>query len=81
MVRGSSGTGSRRVVFHVTPREGNWTVSEEGCPDGQSTYETKDEALEQARQRALDAGAGQVTVHRLDGSIETEDRYGAEGPA
>jgi hypothetical protein len=66
-----------RVVYHVSPRDGNWTVAEEGCPDGQGIYETKDEAVEQARQRALGAGFAHVVVHRLDGSVETEQRYDA----
>lgn len=52
----------RRTVYHVTPSHGNWAVMEEGCPDGQSTYETKDEAIAQARQRAHSV-RGHMVVH------------------
>jgi hypothetical protein len=64
-----------RTVYHVKPN-GNalWQVAQqEGA--ALSQHETKQAALDAARERAKDARPGQVVVHEADGTIETEWTY------
>ena len=68
-----------RSVYHVTARDGKWVVTRQGHPDGEyDSFETKDEAIERARDEAGKATPSQVVVHRTDGTIEHEFTYGAD---
>ena len=69
-----------RAVFHVVhdQRADAWKVERDGSKRAVATADTKDEAVTAARERANENGFGQVVVHRMDGSIETEYTYGAD---
>ncbi len=65
-----------RKVFHVTPHEEGWKVQVEGEDTPTSLHDTKDTALNAARETAKKAEPSQVIVHKLDGTIQTQFSYG-----
>jgi poly(hydroxyalkanoate) granule-associated protein len=65
-----------RKVFHVAPHEEGWKVQVEGEDTPASLHDTKDTALNAARETAKKAEPSQVIVHKLDGTIQTQFSYG-----
>ena len=65
-----------RKVFHVAPHEEGWKVQVEGHDTPTSLHDTKDTALNAARETAKKAEPSQVIVHKLDGTIQTQFSYG-----
>ncbi|HSF38635.1 MAG TPA: DUF2188 domain-containing protein [Thermoanaerobaculia bacterium] len=68
-----------RVVYHVVPNASaeKWVVSQENA-EFRREFETKDEAVEFARERAQSAELGQIKVHKKDGNMEYESTYGED---
>jgi hypothetical protein len=66
-----------RVVYHVVPNSSaeKWVVSQENA-EFRREFETKDEAVKFAKERAQAAELGQVKVHKKDGNMEYESTYG-----
>lgn len=71
---------SARQVFHVVHSNaaGVWQIKLQKNPQVLSTYRTKEEAVAAGRVIARAAGLGQLIVHKLDGTIETEYTYGQD---
>lgn len=65
-----------RKVFHVAPHEEGWKVQVEGDDTPESLHDTKDSALNAARETAKKVEPSQVIVHKLDGTIQTQFSYG-----
>ncbi len=66
-----------RKAYHVTPHpEGGWKVEAEGYTRASSTHQTKEEAVDNAKELAKGQEPGQVLIHRHDGNIETGHTYG-----
>lgn len=60
-------------VWHVTPNSGGgWRVKREGNARATRIVDTKEQAVEAARQLAMKRSNGRVTVHRTDGSIQRQ---------
>jgi hypothetical protein len=70
-----------RVVYHVVPNSSGerWVVSQENAAFRRE-LDTKEEALEFAKERAKSAELGQVKVHKKDGNMEYENTYGEDPP-
>lgn len=67
---------SERKAYHVTPHpEGGWKVEAEGATRASSTHQTKEEAVDNAKELAKSQEPGQVIIHRRDGTIEAEHTY------
>jgi Uncharacterized protein conserved in bacteria (DUF2188) len=68
-----------RVVYHVVPNSSGekWVVSQERA-EFRREFETKDEAVEFAKERARKEELGQVKVHKKDGNMEYESTYGED---
>lgn len=68
-----------RTVYHVVPNSSGerWVVSRENAEYRQE-FDTKDEAVEHARQKAQEGGLGQIKVHKKDGNMEYESTYGED---
>jgi hypothetical protein len=68
---------SEREVYHVVPNSSaeRWVVSQERA-EFRKEFDTKEEAVEFARQRAKAATLGQIKVHKSDGNMEYESTYG-----
>jgi uncharacterized protein DUF2188 len=68
-----------RVVYHVVPNSSaeRWVVSQENA-EFRREFDTKEEALEFAKERAKSAELGQVKVHKQDGNMEYENTYGED---
>ena len=68
-----------RVVYHVVPNSSGekWVVSQERA-EFRKEFETKDEAVEFAKERARKEELGQVKVHKQDGNMEYESTYGED---
>lgn len=67
-----------RTVYHVVPNSDatRWVVSIENDERFREEYETKEDALEAAKQRARMQEPSQVKVHTRDGNMEYENTYG-----
>lgn len=70
---------SKREVYHVVPNSSGekWVVSQENN-EFKREFDTKNEALEFAKERAKAAELGQVKVHKQDGNMEYENTYGED---
>jgi hypothetical protein len=66
-----------RVVYHVVPNSSaeKWVVSQENA-EFRKEFETKEEAVQFAKERARNEELGQVKVHKKDGNMEYESTYG-----
>jgi len=66
-----------RIVYHVVPNSSGekWVVSQERA-EFRKEFETKDEAVQFAKERARKEELGQVKVHKKDGNMEYESTYG-----
>ena len=68
-----------RSVFHVSPAgDGKWRVESEGGGETGQIFDDKEQAVENAKERAKAAPLGQIIVHRRDGRIEYERTYGED---
>lgn len=72
-------TKSERVVYHVVPNSSGekWLISQENA-EFRREFETKEEAVEEAKRLARNAELGQVKVHKKDGNMEYESTYGED---
>jgi hypothetical protein len=70
-----------RVVYHVVPNSSGerWVVSQEKA-EFRREFDTKEEAVEFAKDRAKSAELGQIKVHKQDGNMEYENTYGEDPP-
>jgi uncharacterized protein DUF2188 len=68
-----------RIVYHVVPNSSaeRWVVSQENA-EFRREFDTKEEAVEFAKERARQAELGQVKVHKKDGNMEYESTYGED---
>ena len=66
-----------RTVYHVVPNSSaeKWLVSQENATF-RKEFDTKEEAVEEARRLAQEADLGQIKVHKKDGNMEYESTYG-----
>jgi hypothetical protein len=69
---------SDRRVYHVVPNadQSRRVVSRENNDSFREEYDTKDDAVQAAKERARGEQPSQVKVHRLDGNMEYESTYG-----
>ena len=72
-------TTKERLVYHVVPNSSaeRWVVSQENA-EFRREFDTKEEALKFAKERAQQAALGQVKVHKKDGNMEYESTYGED---
>ncbi|HEX5714858.1 MAG TPA: DUF2188 domain-containing protein [Thermoanaerobaculia bacterium] len=70
-----------RTVYHVVPNSSaeKWLVSQENATF-RKEFDTKEEAIEEARRLAQAAELGQIKVHKKDGNMEYESTYGEDPP-
>lgn len=68
-----------RIVYHVVPNSSaeKWLVTQENATFRRE-FETKEEAVEEARKLAQKAELGQIKVHKKDGNMEYESTYGED---
>lgn len=66
-----------RARLHVRADGDQWVVTEEGADKPLNTFQTKDEALEAAREIATKAAPSELVIHRLDGSVMRSHTYAA----
>jgi hypothetical protein len=67
-----------RTVYHVVPNAdtSRWVISRENNETFREEYDTKEEAVQAAKQRARGEEPSQVKVHKGDGNMEYESTYG-----
>ncbi len=68
-----------RIVYHVVPNSSGerWVVSQERAAFRRE-LDTKEEAVELAKELAKSAELGQIKVHKKDGNMEYENTYGED---
>jgi Uncharacterized protein conserved in bacteria (DUF2188) len=66
-----------RTVYHVVPNSSaeRWVVSQENA-EFRREFDTKEEAVDFAKERARGQEPSQVKVHKKDGNMEYESTYG-----
>lgn len=62
---------------HVVPVDGEWGVRGEGNGRLTSLHDTQAEAIEAAREIAINQSS-EVVIHRRDGRIRDKDSYGSD---
>jgi len=62
---------------HVVPYQDKWAVRGEGNEKVTSTYDTQAEAIQRAREIAINQRS-EVVIHRPDGTIRDKDSYGKD---
>lgn len=67
---------SARVVYHVAPFHNGWQVTETGEDGQEAVVDTKERAIELAKEQAAPHELAQVVVHKKDGTIEEEFTHG-----
>lgn len=65
-----------RKVYHVTATDDGWKVQAEGAERAAVVKDTKEEALNAARELAKNQEPSQVVVHKMDGKIQNSFTYG-----
>ncbi len=68
----------KRKKYHVTPTDEGWKVKAEASSRASSTHKTKAEAITRAKELAKAQRLGQVIIHKMDGTIQTEYTYGED---
>ena len=63
--------------IHVVPRDSGWAVKKEGNERASSLHDTKDRALDHARDQARRERV-EVVIHKKDGKIQDSDSYGRD---
>jgi hypothetical protein len=67
-----------KVIYHVTMRrDGRWGIRKEGGERPSAVCDTKDEAVERAREIARNLPWSQLIVHNMDGKVAHDFNYGA----
>jgi hypothetical protein len=68
-----------RKTYHVTPtNHGDWKVKRERTDRADSVHESKQNAIDRARELAISGGLGQVVIHNQNGKIQSERTYGKD---
>ena len=60
---------------HVVPKGGKWQVIGEGNEKATATFDTQAEAIEKAREIAINQES-EVVIHGKDGKIREKNSYG-----
>ena len=65
------------TVYHVKPRgsDGGWEVQSEAADLPARRYDTKRDAVDQARKLAHRAAPSRLVIHRVDGTIQRKHDY------
>lgn len=67
---------SKREVFYVSPHGNRWQVKKEKGKRATGVYDTKEEAIVEAKRMAKKAVLGQVKIQKKDGTFQIEYTYG-----
>lgn len=68
-----------RTVYHVVPRtRGQWGVKKENAEKASTTEDSKQEAIDSAKELAKKNKPSQIIIHKKDGSFQTEHTYGSD---
>lgn len=62
---------------HVVPSRGRWSVRSSGANRASGTFETQQEAVEDARERARREGT-ELYIHGRDGRIRERNSFGRD---
>lgn len=70
-----------RQTWHVTTHDDEgWQVKKAGNEQATSRHETKQDAIEEAKELAKNRELGQIKIHKMDGTIQEERTYGEDPP-
>ncbi len=68
---------SKRKVYHVVPNyNGGWDVKAEDNKRPSGNFNTKLDAVSRGKELAKKPVLGQLIIHKQDGKIQTEYKYG-----
>ena len=67
-----------QTIYRVTPHEEGWAVTKEGATRASAVEDTKETAVDTAREYAKKQMPSQVIVHKKDGSVHKQFTYPAD---
>ncbi len=69
-----------RKTYHVTydHERSGWKVLLQGAQRASGHLDTKQQAVERARELAKKPGLGQVVIHKMNGLFQREHTYGSD---
>jgi hypothetical protein len=65
----------QRTIIDVSPDGDRWKVQERGRSSASARHDSKEDAVEDARNLAKDKQPSQVVIRKEDGTIEEERTY------
>jgi poly(hydroxyalkanoate) granule-associated protein len=68
---------AERTTYHVVPREDGWAITKEGAARATSLHDTKNEAVDAARDLAREQVPSMLVIHKKDGTIQDTSTYDA----
>jgi hypothetical protein len=68
-----------RLIYHVIPNNGKWTVTKEGHDEPLADFDSKDEAVRFGTAEAQELGLGELRIHAEDNSVEREVSFSGRG--
>lgn len=69
----------QRLIYHVIPNNGKWTVTKEGHDEPLADFESKEEAVHFGSVEAQELGLGLLKIHAQDNSVERELSFNGRG--
>lgn len=69
---------SKRKVYHVLFKSGEWLIKSEGIKKPVGSSETKKEAIKKAQGIAKKNPLSQLKIHKKNGLIQEERTYGKD---
>lgn len=67
-----------RNTYHVTRTKNRWAGKADGGKRASVTGTTKADVVKKTADLAKRSGQGQVVVHRMNGTIQSERTYGSD---
>jgi uncharacterized protein YdaT len=65
------------ITVHVMPHENGWAIKKENAKQASFTFETKEKAMNKAREMAADQSM-EIVIHKKDGSIQDRLSSGSD---
>jgi hypothetical protein len=62
--------------YFVSPHPEGWAAKREGASKASNLYDTQREAIERARNLAINSGGGEVSIQGRNGQIREKNSYG-----
>lgn len=66
---------SDKTKYHITKHEEGWGVKKEGASRASAVEKTKQDAINRAKEIAINNGNASIIIHKKDGKFQEERTY------